>query len=79
MKKLNILIFCQMYRSKGISCRLLTAEECLDLCPFLEISDLEGGILIPDDCIADSKSVCNTYRSVKISLIKPPKRLRCGP
>lgn len=48
--------------SKGITCRLLTPSECSDLCPFLEVSDLEGGILIPDDCIADSKNVSGRSR-----------------
>uniref|UniRef100_A0A336MVP8 CSON004837 protein n=1 Tax=Culicoides sonorensis TaxID=179676 RepID=A0A336MVP8_CULSO len=43
--------------SKGISCELLSTKDCLNLCPYLDISDLEGGILIPDDCIADSKNI----------------------
>lgn len=43
----------------GLECELLGGEGLKKLHPYLEVSDLEGGVWIPQDGVADPKSVCN--------------------
>ncbi|KAK9890381.1 hypothetical protein WA026_010473 [Henosepilachna vigintioctopunctata] len=43
----------------GLKCELLDKKELEKLHPFLHVDDLEGAVWVPEDCVADPKSVCN--------------------
>lgn len=42
----------------GLNCELLTKNEILDKHPYLNVSDLEGGVWIPEDSVADAAAIC---------------------
>lgn len=35
-------------------------EQCKELCPLIEVSDLQGGLWIPGDGVGDSQKICKT-------------------
>jgi pyruvate dehydrogenase phosphatase regulatory subunit len=41
----------------GIDCKLLSPEECHEICPLIENSDLKGGLLIPEDGVVDKEKL----------------------
>jgi pyruvate dehydrogenase phosphatase regulatory subunit len=41
----------------GIDCKLLSPEECHEICPLIESSDLKGGLLIPEDGVVDKEKL----------------------
>lgn len=44
----------------GIECELLTPAQCQERCPMLEVSDLIGGLWIPQDGIGDPHLTCRS-------------------
>lgn len=44
-------------RAWGIECKLLSPEECQEICPLMESSDLKGGIFIPQDGVVDKEKL----------------------
>ena len=47
------------YNLPSLNCQLLTPSQIKDRHPYLNVDDLEGGIWIPDDCVADPAAICN--------------------
>lgn len=44
----------------GIECNILTPEQCKNIFPLLEVSDILGGLWIPSDGVADSTLICKS-------------------
>lgn len=47
--------------ASGIACKVLTPEECKEMCPLLEVSDLIGGFWIPDDGVCNPTLLCQSF------------------
>jgi pyruvate dehydrogenase phosphatase regulatory subunit len=41
----------------GIECKLLAPEQCQEICPLMQSSDLKGGIFIPHDGVVDKEKL----------------------
>lgn len=41
----------------GIDCKLLSPEQCTEICPLMESSDLKGGLFIPQDGVVDKEKL----------------------
>lgn len=41
----------------GIECKLLAPEQCQEICPLMETSDLKGGLFIPQDGVVDKEKL----------------------
>lgn len=41
----------------GIDCRLLSGDECKEICPLIESNDLKGGLFVPDDGVVDKEKL----------------------
>lgn len=44
----------------GLECEVLTAAQCKEKCPIIEVEDLLGGIWIPKDGVAHPQLICET-------------------
>ena len=44
--------------AREVECDLVTPNDCKDLCPALEISDLKGGLWVPGDGVANPYEIC---------------------
>ena len=45
----------------GINCKILSPEECKEICPIMEVNDLEGGLWVPTDGTCSPHLLCNTF------------------
>jgi pyruvate dehydrogenase phosphatase regulatory subunit len=54
------MLFSNVHSGWGIKCEILTPAECQAMCPMIEIGDLEGGLWVPEDGVADQKKLCTT-------------------
>ena len=46
-----------MSQAWGIDCKLLSPEECKEICPLIDTSDLKGGLFIPQDGVVDKEKL----------------------
>ena len=45
---------------RQIECHLLTSDEIARRYPYVNVSDLQGGLFIPDDGVADPDAICTS-------------------
>ncbi len=43
---------------RGVECRLVEPPQITELCPLVRTDDLEGGLWVPGDCIANPLEIC---------------------
>ena len=44
--------------AREVECDLVTPNDCKNLCPALEVSDLKGGLWVPGDGVANPYEIC---------------------
>lgn len=62
-----IKIFISLDRSWGIPCDLVTREKCQEIWPMLNVDDIQGGLWIPGDGVADPQLICKSLIKEAIS------------